>query len=115
MYKIYSRTGLINFVKANKSELETLLAECRAFFILREREGKTGNEAVRFMSNHGKMDCLRKLVANGLEHVKKLPCYKRDVALLRAMYIIEAECRGDMQKPKTRPFFRVHDVCLNTL
>ena len=108
MYKIYNRADLQYFVKANKSELETLLAECRAFFILREREGKTGNEAVRFMSNHGKMDWLRKLVANGLEHVEKLPCYKRDVTLLRAMYLIEAQCKGDMQKPKTKAYWRVH-------
>ena len=108
MYKIYRRADLVHFAKTNKVNLQTLLDECRAFMKYAEEKSLSWNEEVRFMSNHARMDYLRNVMACGLKYVEKLPCYKRDVPLLRAMYLIEAQCKGDMEKPKTRPYWMVH-------
>ena len=108
MYKIYNRADLIYFANTNKDNLQNLLDECRAFMKHADERSFSWTEKVKFMSNYAKMDWLRSQLNDSLKHVEKLPCYKRDVPLLRAMYLIEAQCKGDMQKPKTRPYWMVH-------
>lgn len=108
MYKIYNRIAMLNFVKANKSDIEALRDECRAFLKYADEKSILWAEIVKFMSYHAKMDGLRQFIADNLEHVGKLPCYKKDVPFLRAMCIIEAQCKGDMGKPKTKAYWRVH-------